>query len=136
MWVFGYGSLMWDKWETKFGCPRRVVAELPGFRRAFNKGSVKNWGRTDSPCPTLNLAADPSRTCKGVAFEFPEEKRQKVIDYLQKREGKGFQLQQREIQLENGDRMSAIIPIYSGKKSSKRKIVRRIGRDDPRSQRG
>ena len=115
MWVFGYGSLVWDKWETKIGCPRRVLAELPGFRRTFDKGSVKNWGSASNPCPTLNLAADPSRTCKGVAFEFPEEKRQKVIDYLKTREGKGFRLQQTEIRLENGDRVSAIVPIYSGK---------------------
>ena len=107
--------MMWDQWETKFGCPRRVVAELYGYRRSFNKGSVKNWGSMGCPCPTLNLAADPSRTCKGVAFEFPEEQQQKVIDYLNQREGKGFQLQQREIELEDGNRVNAIVAIYSGK---------------------
>jgi glutathione-specific gamma-glutamylcyclotransferase len=44
MWVFGYGSLVWDSWSERFGCLRRVTAELPGFRRSFDKGSVRNWG--------------------------------------------------------------------------------------------
>jgi len=115
MWVFGYGSLIWDNWEASAGCLRRMVAELPRFRRTFDKGSVRNWGNAENPCPTLNLAADPSRTCKGVAFEFPEDKRQEIIDYLTKREGKGFRLQQMDIWLQNGGRVNAIVPIYSGK---------------------
>jgi cation transport protein ChaC len=41
-WIFGYGSLMWDGWEEKFGCEERQVAELPGHVRTFNKASVKN----------------------------------------------------------------------------------------------
>lgn len=115
VWIFGYGSLTWDGWETEFGCLRRVVAELAGFRRSFNKASVKNWGSRDRPCPTLNLVTDPSGSCKGVAFEFPEEQRQAVIDYLDEREGKGFRLLPLEIRLESGDRVGAIVPIYAGK---------------------
>lgn len=115
MWVFGYGSLAWDNWSDRFGCLRRVTGELPGFRRSFDKGSVRNWGSKDNPCPTLNLAADPSRSCKGVAFEFPEARRNEVIAYLREREGKGFGLQPVEIRLESGDRVTAVAPIYSGK---------------------
>jgi hypothetical protein len=89
MWVFGYGSLMWDNWETAHGCLRHVVAVLPGLRRTFNKASVDHWGTKDKPCPTLNLAAEPSASCKGVAFEFPEEKRGEVLDYLTQREASG-----------------------------------------------
>jgi glutathione-specific gamma-glutamylcyclotransferase len=115
MWVFGYGSLAWDSWSGQFGCLRCLTAELLGFRRTFDKGSVKNWGSKNNPCPTLNLAVDPSRTCKGVAFEFFEEKRNEVTAYLKKREGNGFELKPVEIRLESGDRVSAIVPIYSGK---------------------
>jgi glutathione-specific gamma-glutamylcyclotransferase len=121
MWVFGYGSLVWDAWETEIGCLRKVAAELPGFRRTFQKASVKNWGSAQSPCPTLNLIADPTRICKGIAFEFPEEKRESVINYLQRREGKGFLFQQAEIRLENGDAVKAIVAIYSGNKVLSRK---------------
>jgi cation transport protein ChaC len=44
MWVFAYGSLMSDGWENEWGCLRRCRAELGGYRRAFNKASVRNWG--------------------------------------------------------------------------------------------
>lgn len=115
MWVFAYGSLMWDRWEINADRIRSVAADLAGFRRAFNKASVKNWGSVNNPCPTLNLVADPSRSCKGIAFEFPDERRQEVIDYLQKREGKGFNLNEKELRLDNGDRVDAIVLIYSGK---------------------
>jgi cation transport regulator ChaC len=55
MWIFGYGSLMWDGWESEFACQERAMATLSGYRRAFNKLSVANWGTKDAPCPTLKL---------------------------------------------------------------------------------
>ena len=56
VWVLGYGSLMWDGWQTSFGCTRCVPASLPGFSRAFNKASVANWGSRGIPGPTLGPA--------------------------------------------------------------------------------
>jgi cation transport protein ChaC len=114
MWVFGYGSLMWDNWEASYGCLRRVLANLPGFHRIFNKASVKNWGTRERPAPTLNLTADSSSSCRGVAFEFPERKRGEVLAYLRRREGKGFALEEQKIQLESGNWVGAVVPIYSG----------------------
>lgn len=115
MWVFGYGSLMWNKWEAGYGCVRRVLANLPGFRRTFNKASVKNWGTWERPAPTLNLAIDPSSSCRGVAFEFPDERRGEVLDWLKRREGKSFELKKQKIQLDGEDWVEAVTPIYSGK---------------------
>ena len=69
MWVFGYGSLMWDGWQTQHGCTRQMLADLPGYSRAFNKASVRNWGSTQNPCPTLSLTEGGN--CRGMAFEFP-----------------------------------------------------------------
>ena len=60
MWVFGYGSLMWDGWQTEHGCIRMVKATLRGYRRAFNKASVRNWGTRERPAPTVNITADPA----------------------------------------------------------------------------
>jgi len=65
MWIFGYGSLMGDGWEEAFGCLRRTIAVLDGYRRTFNKASTKNWGSKEAPCPTLGLEEIEGGVCKG-----------------------------------------------------------------------
>ena len=114
MWVFGYGSLMWDRWEVARGCTRRSLAAVCGYRRMFNKASVKNWGTKTSPCPTLNLAAVHGTTCRGMAFEFSDNRTNKILAYLKDREGKGFTLREMPVRLESGDEVSAFVPMYEG----------------------
>ena len=80
MWVFGYGSLMWDGWETKHGCTRKERASLPGYERDFNKASIENWGSREHPGPTLGLRADAAGKCEGLAFQVPDGKRERVVD--------------------------------------------------------
>lgn len=114
MWVFGYGSLMLDGWEAARGCTRRSWVALSGYRRVFNKASVKNWGTKTSPCPTLNLAAVHGATCRGMAFEFPDNRTIEILDYLKEREGKGFALREMPVRLESGDEVLAFVPVYDG----------------------
>lgn len=114
MWVFGYGSLMGDGWEEKYGCVRRAKAEVRGYRRVFNKASVRNWGSNQYPCPTLNLVKSKSATCHGIAFEFPDDRKREIREYLTKREGKDFSLRKLPAQLDQGDEITAIVPIYEG----------------------
>ena len=99
MWVFGYGSLMLDGWETQRGCTRRVLADLPDYCRVFNKASVKNWGTKRTPCPTLNLLKVADGVCRGVAFEFPDSQKQELLAYLADREGKAFPLHEMPVRL-------------------------------------
>ena len=115
MWIFGYGSLMSDKWEEKLGCVRRAIAVLPGYQRVFNKASIENWGSKETPCPTLSLEQSHSGECKGIAFEFPGSCEAAVRKYLAVREGKGFPLEEVTIRLENGSAVVAYTPIYRGK---------------------
>ena len=82
MWLFGYGSLMWDGWETRFGCLRRRPALAKTHARIFNKKSLERWGTLSRPGLTLNLT--PSGTCRGVAFEFDDA--EEVEAYLGERE--------------------------------------------------
>jgi len=115
MWVFGYGSLMWDSWYEDFDGDAPVKATLPGYRRRFNKGSVKNWGSKQTPGPTLNIEADEGSLCAGMAFRFSDQRNAEVIAYLQKREGKAFKLEEHSIILDEGSELTAIVPVYHGK---------------------
>lgn len=112
MWIFGFGSLMWDGWEQKFSCSRRSAAILNGYSRTFNKASVKNWGSRAIPGPTLNLAATEGARCNGMAFEFRDDLADSVMAYLAKREG-GFELRPLTITLPDGAEVVATVPIYA-----------------------
>jgi glutathione-specific gamma-glutamylcyclotransferase len=114
MWVFGYGSLMWDGWEACRHCIRRELADLHGFQRIFNKASIVNWGTKDHPCPTLNLKRSETSACRGIAFEFPDTHHQDLLGYLKKREGKGFALLELPIVVPGVGEVRALTPIYEG----------------------
>ncbi len=114
MWVFGYGSLMWDGWERSRRCVRKGRAKLPGFRRAFNKASVRNWGSTECPGPTLNFVRDDDGVCEGIAFEFSDADADAVLAYLRGREGQNFHLEELEIETEGGIETKAFLPVYRG----------------------
>jgi cation transport protein ChaC len=115
MWVFGYGSLMWDGWEIQHGCTRRTRADLSGYRRIFNKASVRNWGTEVNPCPTLNVTMDLASVCRGFAFEFPPDVEREVLTYLHAREGPGFAFIPLSIRLDDHNRVASLVPIYEGK---------------------
>ena len=115
MWIFGYGSLMWDGWEKSFSCTRRLVGELHGYRRTFNKLSTKNWGTRSNPGPTLNLEVADHGICTGIAFEFPEAQSNCVQSYLAKREGKGFVFKAQTVVVAELGELIALIPFYEGK---------------------
>ena len=114
MWVFGYGSLMGDGWESQFKCTRRVRAVLAGYRRAFNKASVRNWGTKARPCPTLNVVKSDSSSCPGIAFAFPSEVGPRVRAYLADGEGNGFGLHAQAVRLDSSEIVDALVPLCAG----------------------
>ena len=114
-WVFGYGSLMCNGWETNLGCLRRLLAELSGYRRTFSKLSVRNWGTREAPCPTLNLEKADFESCWGIAFEFPDRSWNEVLNYLSDREGRDFALRELPIRVEGEGEVMAFAPVYDGR---------------------
>ena len=113
--IFGYGSLMWGGWEKDRGCISTNRASLSGYRRSFNKASVKNWGTHDYPGPTLSLIQDDASTCLGLVFEFPDLSQHTIKEYLGEREGKAFDLEECKVVLDSGEEVMAYVPIYHGR---------------------
>ncbi len=113
MWVFGYGSLMWDEWEKKFDGTRHDNSIILNYHRDFNKKSIVNWGTRQNPGPTLGLDVETGSECIGCAFEFPDEKREQILEYLKGREGESFSLSEMDVILENGASVKAFTPINS-----------------------
>ncbi len=111
MWIFAYGSLMWDGWEKSYSCSRTAKATLKGYQRAFNKKSRRNWGTEAAPGPTLGLEVAAAGQCVGIAFEFPDNSREAVLEDLRKREGRSFALAELEVVLDNGESVSAIVAV-------------------------
>jgi cation transport protein ChaC len=106
---------MWDGWETGRGSLRRVPAELSNYRRAFSKASVRNWGTAKHPGPTLNLVRAEAKSCYGMAFEFPENRRDAILGYLTEREGRGFALRELPIRPQGETETRAVVPLYEGR---------------------
>ena len=111
MWVFGYGSLMWDGWEAEFNGSRVDGAVLVGYVRSFNKKSTRNWGTASTPGPTLGLEPMAAGQCIGTAFEFTHDKRELVMDRLRAREGPAFKFPEAPVNLPDGRSVGAFTPV-------------------------
>ena len=83
MWVFGYGSLLWN---PGFEYVERRRATLSGFRRAFRLWSWHYRGTRERPGLVLGLDAEGGAECCGAAFQVASERRDQVLAYLRERE--------------------------------------------------
>ncbi len=66
VWVFGYGSLMWN---PAFAYAERAVGVVRGYHRRFCLWLQMGRGSPDNP--GLMLALDRGGVCRGVAFRIP-----------------------------------------------------------------
>lgn len=83
MWVFGYGSLLWN---PGFAPAEQVVAHLTGFRRSFCMTSIHHRGSEEAPGLVLALDEEPGAGCTGQALRVAEAEQDAVLAYLRERE--------------------------------------------------
>jgi len=81
LWVFGYGSLIWN---PAFDFTERSCAMVRGWHRRF---CLKMYmGRGTPEHPGLMLALDRGGTCRGVAFRIEAAKIRQELGLLWQRE--------------------------------------------------
>src|SRR5258708_28238942 len=81
LWVFGYGSLMW---QPGFEFIEQVRARLIGEHRALCVYSFDHRGTPEKPGLVLGL--DRGGACRGIAFRIAAKRRNDTVQYLRSRE--------------------------------------------------
>jgi len=84
VWVFAYGSLMWNP-EMRFA--ERLPARVHGWHRSFCLYSPEYRGTRDKPGLVLGL--DRGGSCRGIAYRLPRATLASEIDLLWTREMTG-----------------------------------------------
>lgn len=83
MWVFGYGSLIWN---PDFPVAQARIARVDGWRRSFCMTSLHYRGTPADPGLVLALDADPAASCLGVAFRVQDGHEAETLAALRERE--------------------------------------------------
>ena len=106
LWVFGYGSLMWD---PGFPYAESKCGKLYGYHRSLCLRSVRYRG-TDAN-PGLVFGLDRGGSCTGMCFRLNVEEQQDVADYLQDREmlNNAYDPHIRTVNLTDGRQVDAIV---------------------------
>ena len=107
IWVFGYGSLIWN---PGFEFETQHRATLHGFARTFCLWSIHYRGTEQQPGLVLGLDPVQGGQCEGVAYFVGAEDAQAAHTYLRERELVSYAYHEclEELQLENGQIVQAI----------------------------
>jgi cation transport protein ChaC len=81
LWVFGYGSLMWN---PGFDAAEQSAATVFGYRRALCIHSHVHRGTAERPGLVLGL--DRGGSCRGMSFRIAPDQHEPVLAYLRERE--------------------------------------------------
>lgn len=107
MWVFGYGSLLWN---PGFDFQEKVVATLPGWHRSFCMWSIHYRGTAENPGLVLALDEMTEAHCQGLALSVPDGKHEATLDYLREREliSSAYKEKRLHVDLTDGRRVEAV----------------------------
>ncbi len=107
MWVFGYGSLLWN---PGFAVAERRLATLRGWHRSFCMRSVHHRGTPEAPGLVLALDAMAGAACNGVALAAEPGAEEDVLAYLRARElvSSAYLEKRLPLDLDDGRRVEAV----------------------------
>ncbi|MEP3022979.1 MULTISPECIES: gamma-glutamylcyclotransferase [Rhodobacterales] len=83
MWVFGYGSLLWN---PGFEVAEQVIGQLDGYARSFCMRSIHHRGTEEEPGLVLALDEASDVSCQGVALAVASGQEAETLAYLRERE--------------------------------------------------
>ncbi len=83
LWVFGYGSLIWD---PGFAVAERRIASVQGWHRSFCMRSIHHRGTPEAPGLVLALDQAAGSSCTGVAFRVEPGAEAGTLKALRERE--------------------------------------------------
>lgn len=83
LWVFGYGSLLWN---PGFPVAERRLARLDGWHRSFCMRSIHHRGTETEPGLVLALDAAAGAACHGVVLRAEPGSEAATLAYLRERE--------------------------------------------------
>ena len=83
LWVFAYGSLIWD---PGFPVQRRLLGRVKGYRRGFFMKSIHHRGSVEEPGLVLALDTDEGAVCQGSLLLVPRGSEDATLGYLRERE--------------------------------------------------
>ena len=83
LWVFGYGSLLWD---PGFEVAEQAHARLHHYARSFCMRSIHHRGTEKDPGLVLALDEHPGAFCEGLALRAAPGSEEATLAYLRERE--------------------------------------------------
>ncbi|SPF77540.1 gamma-glutamylcyclotransferase [Pseudoprimorskyibacter insulae] len=107
MWVFGYGSLLWN---PGFDVVEQVGATLGDYHRSFCMWSIHHRGTEDEPGLVLALDERPGAVCTGVAMRVRPGTETETLAYLRDRElvSSAYLERDLDVALKDGRTVSAV----------------------------
>lgn len=85
LWVFGYGSLIWN---PGFDFDEKIIGFIKDYRRVFDLACIDHRGTPENPARTCTLEAKKGAICWGAAYcvKGGAEKEREAMKYLERRE--------------------------------------------------
>ncbi len=107
MWVFGYGSLLWN---PGFPVAQSKRATLMDYARSFCMSSIHHRGTEEKPGLVLALDEQQGANCKGLALAVEAGHEDRTLDELREREliSSAYVERMLDVHLEGGEVVNAV----------------------------